>query len=137
MPDSGKVKTAVATAKPVVQRLAKDDEFQKHVKAAYESARHMYDELFADERSARVLAGRSATDSDLQDELKAVMQELREAGTHVRKAKQLPASRKGRNTVLLAGLVLGVLYNPATGPETRRWLKERVFGPEETFEYEP
>ncbi|MCC6224670.1 MAG: hypothetical protein IT201_14395 [Thermoleophilia bacterium] len=137
MPDGTKVRSAVATAKPVVERLAKDDEFQKHVKAAYESARHMYDELFADERSARALAGRLATDSDLQDELKAVISELRGAGTHVRKAAQPSATRKGRNTLLLAGLVLGILYNPATGPETRRWLKERVFGPEETFEYEP
>lgn len=137
MPDGAKVKTAVATARPVVERLAKDDEFQKHVRAAYESARHMYDELFADERSARALAGRLASDADLQDELKAVIGELREAGTHVKKAAKPSASRKSRNTLVLAGLVLGILYNPATGPETRRWLKERVFGPEETFEYEP
>ena len=34
-------------------------------------------------------------------------------------------------------IVLGILYNPATGPETRQWLKEKVFGPDETFEYEP
>jgi hypothetical protein len=36
----------------------------------------------------------------------------------------------------MAGIVIGILYNPATGPDTRRWLKEKVFGPEETFEYE-
>jgi len=29
-----------------------------------------------------------------------------------------------------------VLFNPMTGPETRGWLKEKVFGPDEPFEFE-
>src|SRR3712207_7097341 len=35
---------------------------------------------------------------------------------------------------LTIGITLGVLFNPMTGPDTRRWLKEKIFGPEE-FEY--
>jgi hypothetical protein len=39
-------------------------------------------------------------------------------------------------SLLLTGIALGVLFNPATGPETRRWLKDKLFGREEPFEYE-
>jgi hypothetical protein len=133
-----KVKDAVDTAKPVVERLARDDEFRKHLKSAFESARHIYDDVLVDEtRSPRAVAQKLALDRDVQDELRSAIEELREAGRRVRKARKPSPSHKSRNAVLLAGILLGVLYNPATGAETRRWLKERIFGPEETFTYEP
>jgi hypothetical protein len=31
--------------------------------------------------------------------------------------------------------VLGILFNPITGPDTRRWLKDRIFGEDEEFGY--
>ena len=31
--------------------------------------------------------------------------------------------------LLLTGLTLGLLYNPVTGPETRRFIKEMLSGP--------
>ena len=37
--------------------------------------------------------------------------------------------------MLLAGIALGILFNPMTGPETRRWLKDKIFGEEEEFGY--
>jgi hypothetical protein len=37
-------------------------------------------------------------------------------------------------TLLMAGIALGVLFNPATGPDTRRWLKDKLFGPEQPFD---
>jgi hypothetical protein len=135
MPHSQKVREAVQTARPVVERLAKDDEFQKHVRSAYESARHVYDELFIDDATAKGVARKLARDKDIQDELRTLVAEFRDASKRV-KGKQTK-SHKARNTMLLAGIVLGILYNPATGPETRQWLKEKVFGPDETFEYEP
>jgi hypothetical protein len=107
-----------AKAKPKVERVAKDEKFQKHVREAYGSARTIYDALFP----------------DLQDELRNAINELR--GASVRAKKAAKPSHKGRNTVLLSGILIGVLYNPKTGPETRKWLKEKVFGPEETFEFE-
>ncbi len=39
-------------------------------------------------------------------------------------------------TLLLVGVALGVLFNPMTGPETRQWIREKIFGPEEPFEYQ-
>ena len=37
-------------------------------------------------------------------------------------------SHKGRNAMLLAGLIAGALYNPWSGPQTREWLMDKVAG---------
>ena len=74
---------------------------------------------------------RVARDKDLQDELKRTILELRKAGERVQKGP----SHTGRNmTVLLVGVVLGALFNPITGPDTRRWIKDAIFGEEQPFE---
>ena len=128
-----RVSGAVDTARPYVERMAQDDELHEHVKSAYGSARKIYDELLGD-RGATGAAMRVARDKDLQDELRKAVDELRKAGDRV----QGKGSHTGRNmTLLLAGITLGVLFNPATGPETRRWLKDKVLGPEQPFEYQP
>lgn len=134
-----KVTKKVSTAKPVVQRVAKDKQVQKHVKGAYGSARTIYDDLFLGGAAptvsqGKLLVARLAQDPELQEELRNVFSELRSAGKRAKKAAK--PSHKSRNAILMAGLVVGVLYNPKSGPDTRRWLKEKVFGPEETFEFE-
>ena len=127
-----RVTDAVDTARPYVERLAKDDELHDHVKRAYESARKIYDELIGPVGATGV-AMRVARDKDLQDELRKAVEELREAGKHARGEE----SHAGRNmTLLLLGITLGVLFNPMTGPDTRKWIREKVFGPEEPFEYQ-
>ncbi len=127
-----RVSGAVDTARPYVERMARDEELHDHVKSAYESARRIYDELLGG-RGATGLATKVARDKDLQDELRKAVEELRRAGDRV----QGKDSHKGRNTtLLLAGIALGVLFNPATGPETRRWLKDKILGPEQPFEYQ-
>jgi len=134
------VKEKVATARPVVERVAKDQKFQKHVKSAYGSARTIYDELFSeaglpDEAAARKVVARLTADPELQDELRNVFSELRSAGKRA-KAKAAKPSHKTRNALLLTGIVVGILYNPKTGPDTRKWLRERVAGSQDTFEFE-
>ncbi|HXV35311.1 MAG TPA: hypothetical protein VD769_14990 [Gaiellaceae bacterium] len=128
-----KVYGAVDVARPYVDRIARDDELHEHVKNAYASARSIYDELLGS-RGAQALATRVAQDKDMQTELKRAVEELRKAGERV----QGKESHTGRNLlILLTGITLGVLFNPATGPETRKWLKEKVLGPEQPFEYGP
>ena len=39
---------AVESARPYVERLARDEELHDHVKKAYDSARRIYDELIGD-----------------------------------------------------------------------------------------
>jgi hypothetical protein len=43
----------------------------------------------------------------------------------------------GRNTtLLLAGIALGILFNPATGPQTRKFLADKLFGGSDDFTYQ-
>lgn len=123
---------AVDTARPYVERMARDEELHDHVKSAYESARRIYDELLGG-RGATGLATKVARDKDLQDELRKAVEELRKAGDRVQ-GKDTHTARN--TTLLLAGIALGILFNPATGPETRRWLKDKILGPEQPFEYQ-
>jgi hypothetical protein len=132
-----------AAAKPAVERVAKDEKFQQHVREAYGSARTIYDELFLEKPpavlepspgKARKIATKLASDPQLQEELRNAIMELRGASLRAKKAAK--PSHKARNTLLLSGILIGVLYNPKTGPDTRKWIKEKVFGPEETFEFE-
>jgi hypothetical protein len=125
-----RVSDAVDSARPYVERLASDEDLHDNVKRAYESARRIYDELLGD-RGTTGLAFKVARDKDIQNELKRAVEELRQAGRRA----QGKESHTGRNaTILLAGIALGVLFNPATGPETRKWLKDKLFGPEQPFE---
>jgi hypothetical protein len=125
-----KLNDAVDAARPYAERIAKDDKLHDHVKSAYESARSIYDELLGD-RGATGTAMRVARDKDLQEELKRTIRELRKAGERVQRGE----SHTGRNmTLLLTGIALGVLFNPITGADTRRWLREAFFGEEQPFE---
>ena len=127
-----RVNDAVETARPYVERMAKDEELHDHVKKAYESARKIYDDLIGP-AGATAVAMKVAQDKDIRDELRNTLDELREAGRRARGEE----SHTGRNFfLLLIGVAIGVLFNPMTGPETRGWLKEKVFGPDEPFEFE-
>ena len=131
MKGKDKVSGVVDVAKPYVERIAHDDELHEHVKKAYDSAAKIYDELIGG-RDRKGLALKVARDKDLQDELRHAVEELRRAGQRVKGTDE----HKARNaTLLLTGIALGVLFNPATGPDTRRWLREQILGKEEPFEY--
>jgi hypothetical protein len=128
-----KVTYAVDTARPYVERIAQDEELHDHVKNAYASARTVYDQLLGG-RGATGAAMRVAHDKDIQDELRSAVEELRKAGGRVQSGG---GSHTKRNVLLLlTGITLGVLFNPKTGPETRKWLKDKVLGPEQPFEYQ-
>jgi len=125
-----RVNDAVDNARPYVERLARDEELHANVKRAYESARRIYDELLGD-RGTTGMALKVARDKDIQKELRKAVEELREAG---RRAQGRESHNARNATLLLAGIAIGVLFNPATGPDTRKWLKDKLFGPEQPFE---
>jgi hypothetical protein len=125
-----KVSDAVDSARPYVERLARDEDLHDNVKRAYESARRIYDDLLGD-RGTTGMAFKVARDKDIQKELRKAVEELREAG---RRAQGKDSHSTRNATLLLAGIALGLLFNPATGPDTRRWIKDKLFGPEQPFE---
>ena len=123
---------AVDTARPYVDRIAHDEEFKEHVKNAFDSGQRVWAEMFGD-RGATGKAIKFARDKDLQDEVRSAVEELRKAGGRL----QPQESHTARNVfLLLTGIVLGALFNPWTGPETRKWVKDKTLGPEEPFEYQ-
>ena len=79
------------------------------------------------------VATRVATDKDLQDELRSTITELRKAADRVQ-GREPHRSRNGG--LLLLGIVLGLLFNPLTGAQTRKWLSDRVLGGGDDFTYQ-
>jgi hypothetical protein len=121
----------VADVKPYVQRAIQDEELRENLRSAFDTARDVYAELIG-KRGMTGVATKVASDKDIQDQLRSAIDDLRAAANRV----QGNESHKSRNgTLLLAGIALGILFNPMTGPETRRWLKNRIFGEEEEFGY--
>jgi hypothetical protein len=117
--------------RPYVERAINDEELRENVKAAFQTARELYDELIGN-RGVTTVATRMATDKEIQDKLRAAVDDLRTAATRVQGKKE----HSGRNaTLLIAGIALGILFNPVTGPATRKWLADAVFGGDD-FTYE-
>lgn len=125
-------KDKISDMKPYVERALKDEDLRDNVLAAFTAAREAYDELLGD-RGVRGVATRVATDRDVQDNLKTALEELREAADRL----QGKGDHKSRNTTLMvAGIALGILMNPVTGPSTRQWIKDKILGPtDEDFTY--
>ena len=121
----------VQDVRPYVERALKDEDLRDNLKSAFDAAREVYAELIGD-RGMTGVATKVATDKDIQDNLKRAVDELREAADRVR-GKEEHTARNA--TLLLAGITLGILFNPVTGPATRTWLKDRVFGSEDEFGY--
>ena len=124
-------KERVKDVKPYVERALKDEDLRDNVMAAFAAAREVYEEIIGG-RDMKTTVARAATSKDVQENLKTALEELRQAADRL----QGKESHKGRNTTLLmAGIAIGILMNPVTGPGTRRWLKEKVLGESDEFTY--
>jgi hypothetical protein len=112
------------TMRPYVDRAMNDDELHDNLKEAFKAARDVYSELLGN-RNLTGTAMRAATDKEIQDNLKRAVAELREATGRIQ-GKQ---DHGARNTmILLIGIAIGILFNPMTGPQTRKWLADKVTG---------
>jgi hypothetical protein len=127
-----KVSDAAGNVKPYVDRALHDAELRDNVRNAYESARSIYKELMGN-RGVTGLASRVATDKDIQEELRSTIAELRKAADRVQGKEAHPKRNGG---LLFLGIVLGILFNPLTGPQTRKWLSDRVLGGSDDFTYQ-
>jgi hypothetical protein len=130
-----KVYDAADSVKPYVERALHDEELRNDVLHAFGTAKELYNELIGGRRPVAV-ATRVASDEEIRDKLKEAVEDLRSAAARLQGKKD----RSGRNaTLLVAGLALGILFNPVTGPETRKWLKDLIGGGSDEFggDYSP
>jgi hypothetical protein len=127
-----KTKDRVSDVKPYVERAIKDEQFRDNLKSAFVAARDVYDELMGP-RGVSGKAVRVASDQDMRDNLRSAIDDLRSAADRI----QHGPTHKGRNLFLVTGIALGILlFNPMTGADTRKWLKEAVLGEEDEFGYQ-
>jgi hypothetical protein len=127
-----KVRDSAGSVRPYVERAIKDEELRANVRNAYESARDVYNQLLGG-RGVVAMGSRIASDKEMQENLKEAIDELRTAARRLQGKEE----HTGRNTMLLlVGIALGILFNPATGPATRRWLSDKLFGGSDDFTYQ-
>ena len=110
--------------RPYVDRALHDEELRENLKEAFITARGIYDELIGN-RGALGMAQRVAGDKEIQENLKKTVEELRSAADRVQGKEDHSARNR---MLLLAGITIGILFNPMTGPQTRKWIADKVLG---------
>lgn len=119
-----KLSDTVETLRPYVDRALKDEDFRNDLQDALETARGLYGNL-QKRNGLTAGAAKLATDKDSQDQLRRMLEDLQSAGDRLKGKKD---SHKARNTLLLAGVIAGALYNPWTGEQTRKWIMDKIAG---------
>ena len=108
-----KVYDAAENVKPYVERAMNDEKLRDDVLSAFATAKELYSELVGgrERRSRSRRASRPTTRSARSSRRGRRPARARPTGSRARR------THSGRNTTLLiAGIALGILFNPVTGP---------------------
>jgi hypothetical protein len=118
---------AADTAKPYLGRAFQDEEFRDNLRAAFAAARAIYDEL-SRQRGVSGIAATAATDEEIHANLRRSIKELQQAADRLQ-GRQVEKSHTFRNVMLIvAGIAIGIFFNPLTGPAARRWATGKAGG---------
>jgi hypothetical protein len=118
--------TKADTMRPYVERAMSDENLRRDVLRAFAIARGLYGELARDRDRPITIASRVATDDEIRDKLRDAIDDLRSASERLQGKKERSGIRG--STLLVTGIALGILFNPVTGPETRRFIKDMFSG---------
>ncbi len=113
---------------PYVQRLIEDEELRTDLREAYDSARNAYGRMSNGKGPAKALMD----DKKVQRELRQAAESLRDASDRLR------GKRQGGGGTLRKLFVFGIIGAIAVlilSEGARKALLDRLFGPEEEFEY--
>ena len=129
-----KVRVAAGTARPYVERALTDEEFRDSLRSAFLSAKQIYDELMPP-KGVSGLATRVAGDEEIRDSVKRAVGDLLHAAERLQEQHEAERKRHtARNVMLiLAGVVIGIFFNPFTGSKSRSWVKGHVSGGEFSY----
>ena len=133
---AAKMGDTIDLVRPYLERALRDEEFREDLKDALKAARELYGPL-TKQNGVGASAKALATDKKTQEQMRRAVDDLLSAKDTLQGKKK--KTHKGRNMVLLAGVIAGALYNPWTGPQTREKLLDLVAGnddlqPLDTFE---
>ena len=126
---AARMSDTIDLVKPYLERALRDEEFRNDLKDALNAARELYGPL-TKQNGVGASAKALATDKKTQEQMRRAVDDLLSAKDTLQGKKK--KTHKGRNMVLLAGIVAGALYNPWTGPQTRETLLDLVAGNDDT-----
>jgi hypothetical protein len=117
----------VETVRPYVDRALRDEELRDSLREAFAAAREIYGDLTTGNGVGKA-ASKVVSDKDVQENLRKAIDELRHAADRLQGKEE--AHRARSRMLLLSGIAAGVLFNPVTGPATRKWLLDLIGGEE-------
>jgi hypothetical protein len=120
------ISTKADLVRPYVERAMSDEKLRNEVVRAFATARELYGDLATDRGKPMVVVSRVATDDDVRDKLRDAIEDLKSAGDRLQGRRERSSHRA--STLLVAGIALGILFNPVTGAETRRFIRDLISG---------
>ena len=120
------ISTKADLVRPYVERAMTDERLRNEVLRAFATARELYGDLAGDRDKPMVVVSRVATDDDVRDKLRDAIEDLKSASGRLQGRRERSSHRA--STLLVAGIALGILFNPVTGAETRRFIRDLISG---------